>query len=231
MLRSKRNVRGSTLCQEERGVTYLLVMLAVVLMGSSASVAAKQWKAVVQREREAELLTRGIEIQTALAAYSFQQKKGRVGLSGEIYPLTLEELTKQPKPALRKAYKDPITGEDWEYVRDPTGRIQGVRSKSNAEPFKQRDFPPVVRHLEGLASYYLWVFQYPNPSTPQLPSGQSTTPAQPTTPGQPTPQPPGIPGLLPPPPGPGSHGPPFPLGTTGNPALPPPQIPPTPGGS
>jgi len=205
-------------------------MLAVVLMGISASVAAKQWKAVVQREREAELLARGIEIQAALATYSAQQKKGRVGFSGEIYPLTLEELTKQPKPALRKAYKDPITGEDWEYVRDPTGRIQGVRSKSKAEPFKQRDFPPVLRHLEGLTSYYLWVFQYPNPSIPQTPTSQPTTPAQPTTPGQPIPPPPGILGF-PPPPGPGSHGPPFPFGTTGNPTSPPPQIPSSSGGS
>jgi len=213
------------LCQEERGVTYLLVMLAVVLMGISVTVAAKQWKAVVQREREAELLARGIEIQTALGAYSAQQKKGRVGFSGEIYPLTLEELTKQPKPALRKAYKDPITGDDWEYVRDPTGRIKGVRSKSKAEPFKQRDFPPTVRHFEGLASYYLWVFQYPNPSIPQTPTSQPTTPGQPTTPAQTAPQAPGIPGLQPPPPGSTSPPPPIPFGTTGNPAAPPSQTP------
>jgi len=188
------------LCQEERGVTYLLVMLAVVLMGISVTVAAKQWKAVVQREQEAELLARGIEIQTALAVYSNQQKKGRVvpgasGVPGEIYPLTLEELTKQPKPALRKAYKDPITGDDWEYVRDPaTARIKGVRSKSKAEPFKQHDFPPAVRHFEGVTSYYLWVFQYPNASISQTPQGQTTTPGQPTPPAPVTPatgQPPG----------------------------------------
>jgi type II secretory pathway pseudopilin PulG len=229
MLKSKRIVRG-WLCQEERGVTYLLVMLAVVLMGISASVAAKQWKAVVQREREAELLARGIEIQTALWAYSAQQQKGRVGFSGEIYPLTLEELTKQPKPALRKAYKDPITGDVWEYVRDPTGRIKGVRSKSKAEPFKQKDFPPVVRHFDGLTSYNDWVFQHPNASTPQVPAAQAPPP-QPTTPGQPTPQTPGIPGLRTPPPGSTSPPPPFPFGTTGNPAAPPPQIPSAPGGS
>jgi len=184
MLRSKRNAIGRV-CQEERGVTYLLVMLAVVLMGISVTVAAKQWKAVVQREKEADLLARGIEIQTALAVYSAQQKKGRV-VPGEIYPLTLEELTKQPKPALRKAYKDPITGDNWEYVRDPTGRIKGVRSKSKAEPFKQKDFPPVLRHFDGLTSYNDWVFQYPNASTPQAPVAQPTTPAQQTTPVQPT---------------------------------------------
>jgi len=204
------------LCQEERGVTYLLVMLAVVLMGISVSVAAKQWKAVVQREREAELLGRGIEIQTALAAYSAQQKKGRVGFSGEIYPLTLEELIKQPKPALRKAYKDPITGDDWEYVRDPTGRMKGVRSKSKAEPFKQKDFPPVVRHFDGLTSYNDWVFQHPNASTPQVPVGQPP-PAQPTTPAQPTPQAPGPPGLQTPPPGPS---PPQTPSAPGGPAIP-----------
>src|SRR2546428_11825032 len=170
-------VRGR-LCQEERGVTYLLVMLAVVLIGISVTVAAKQWKAVVQREHEADLLARGIEIQTALAVYSAQQKKGRV-VPGEIYPLTLEELTKQPKPVLRKAYKDPITGSDWEYVRDPTGRIKGVRSKRKAEPFKQKDFPPVVRHFDGLTSYNDWVFQHPNASTPQAPAGQPTAPGQP----------------------------------------------------
>src|SRR5437867_2331599 len=175
----RRSYRG------ERGVTYLLVMLAVVLVGISVTVAAKQWKAVVQHEKEADLLTRGIEIQAALAVYSAQQKKGRV-VPGEIYPLTLEELTQQPKPVLRKAYKDPITGSDWEYVRDPTGRIKGVRSKSKAEPFKQKDFPPVLRHFDGLTSYNDWVFQYPNASTPQAPVAQPTTPAQQTTPVQPT---------------------------------------------
>ena len=184
MLRSKRNAIGRV-CQEERGVTYLLVMLAVVLIGISVTVAAKQWKAVVQREKEADLLARGIEVQTALAVYSAQQKKGRV-VPGEIYPLTLEELTKQPKPALRKAYKDPMTGNDWEYVRDPTGRIKGVRSKSKAEPFKQKDFPPLLRHFDGLTNYNDWVFQYPNASTPQAPAAQLTTPAQQTTPAQPT---------------------------------------------
>src|SRR5438093_539144 len=165
--------RQVTVMRDSRGVTYLFVMLAVVLMGISATVAAKQWKTVMQREREAELLTRGIEIQNALAVYSGQQKKGRV-VPGEVYPLTLEELTKQPLPALRKAYKDPLTGNDWEYVRDPAGRIMGVRSKSKAEPIKQHDFPPALRHFEGLTSYYLWVFQYPNASTPQTPQGQQT---------------------------------------------------------
>ena len=186
----------------ERGATYLFVMLAVVLMGITASVVAKQWKTVVQREQETELLARGMEIQNALAAYSGQQKKGRV-MPGEIYPLTLEELTKQPKPVLRKAYQDPITGGDWEYVRDPAGRIKGVKSKSKAQPFKQHDFLPALRHFEGLTSYNAWVFQHPNASTPQAPQAPPGVPGAPgTTPPPPAPAtPPSQPGVLPTQPG------------------------------
>ena len=51
----------------ERGVTYLFLMFAVVLIGLSTTAAAKQWKAMVQRELEADLLSKGIEIQNALA--------------------------------------------------------------------------------------------------------------------------------------------------------------------
>ncbi len=208
----------ASLLRNTRGATYLFVMLAVVLIGISVTVAAKQWKTVVQREKEADLLARGIEIQNAIAAYSAQQKKGRV-VPGEIYPLTLEELTTQPKPVLRKVYTDPLTGSDWEYVRDPnTGRIKGVKSKSTAEPIKQHDFPVALRHFEGLTSYNAWVFQYPNASTPQVPMTQPTAPGQPTTPGQPTPQAPspavpttpGGPPATPPPPFPAV--PPVPAG-------------------
>jgi hypothetical protein len=148
----------------ERGVTYLMLMFAIVLIGIATTVAAKQWKVVVQREREADLLAKGIEIQNALAFYSAAYKAGRV-MPGEVYPQTLADLTKLPKPFLRKAYRDPMGHDDWEYLRAPTGGIMGVRSKSREKPFRQRDFPPAVRHFEGRATYYDWVFQHPSPSS------------------------------------------------------------------
>lgn len=151
----------------ERGVTYLFLMFAVVLIGLSTTVAAKQWKAMVQRELEADLLSKGIEIQNALALYSATMKAGRV-TPGEIYPQSLAELTRLPKPFLRKVYADPMSHGDWMYLRSPTGGIMGVRSKSRGTPFKKHDFPQAVRHLEGRASYYDWIFQHPNPSTAGL---------------------------------------------------------------
>ena len=181
----------------ERGVTYLFLMFAIVLIGLSTTVAAKQWKAMVQRELEADLLSKGIEIQSALALYSATMKAGRV-TPAEVYPQSLAELTRLPKPFLRKAYADPMFHGDWEYVRSPTGGIMGVRSKSRGTPFKKHDFPQVVRHLEGRASYHDWIFQHPNPSTAGLlPVGPAPIP--PPTPPNPAIQLP-QPEMPPPPP-------------------------------
>src|SRR5437867_1663331 len=157
----------------QRGATYLFAMFSVVVMGLTLSLAAKQWKMVVQREQEADLLAKGIEIQSALEAYSNTIKAGR-NMPGEVYPLSLAELTKPPKPLLRKVYKDPMGRWDWEYLRAPNGGIRGVRSRSTATPIKKREFPLAVRHFEGLPRYSDWVFQYPNASmvpVPQAPGG------------------------------------------------------------
>jgi hypothetical protein len=185
----------------ERGVTYLYLMFAIVLISLSITTAARQWKAMVQRELEADLLSKGIEIQNALALYSATMKAGRV-MSGEIYPQSLAELTRLPKPFLRKAYADPMSHGDWDYVRSPTGGIMGVRSKSRGTPFKKHDFPQAVRHLEGRPFYSEWIFQHPNPSTAGvLPLGTPMTPSAtvPNLPSQsPFPLPPEMPSQMPP---------------------------------
>jgi type II secretory pathway pseudopilin PulG len=181
----------------EQGFTYVMLMIALVLMGVAMSVAARQWKTMVQRELEVDLLAKGIEIQNALAFYSAAMKAGRV-MPGEVYPQTLAELTRQPKPFLRKVYLDPMGHGEWDLVRAPTGGIMGVRSRSKAKPIKQHDFPLAVRHFEGRPTHADWVFQYPSPSSggglvpiPSQPgsgpnstlnhpsgSGQVTSPAQ-----------------------------------------------------
>lgn len=170
----------------ECGFSYIMLMIAIVIMGVAMSVAARQWKTMVQRELEADLLAKGIEIQNALALYSTSIKAGRV-MPGEVYPQTLADLTKLPKPFLRKVYLDPVGHGEWELVRAPTGGIMGVRSKSKRKPIKQHGFPLAVRHFDGKPTHYDWVFQYPNPSMAALaPPGTQplpATPGQPATPG------------------------------------------------
>lgn len=167
----------------ERGVTYLMLMFAIVLIGIATTAAAKQWKAIVQREREADLLAKGVEIQNALALYSATIKAGRV-MPGEVYPQTLADLTRLPKPFLRKVYLDPMGYGEWEYLRAPTGGIMGVRSKSRAKPFRQKDFPLAVRHFEGRPTYRDWIFQHPSPSSaPIIPQGTVPNAVAPLAPG------------------------------------------------
>ncbi len=171
--------------KNERGVTYLMLMCAIVLIGIVTSVAAKQWKMMVQRELEADLLARGIEIQQALALYSTAMKAGRV-MPGEVYPQSLADLTRLPKPFLRKVYLDPMGHGEWEYLRSPTGGIMGVRSRSKAKPIREHEFPPAVRHFEGRKRYDEWVFQHPNPSIaglfPPVAPGSAPNPVAPLPP-------------------------------------------------
>ncbi len=169
--------------QNERGVTYLMLMFAIVLIGIATSAAAKQWKVMVMRELEADLLAKGIEIQQALALYSTTMKAGRV-MPGEVYPQTLADLTRPPKPFLRKVYLDPMAHGEWEYLRAPTGGIMGVRSKSTAEPFRKHEFPQAVRHFDGRKTYRDWVFQHPNPSMASaFPLANMPAPSAPNQPG------------------------------------------------
>jgi hypothetical protein len=179
-----------SLPRQETGFSYVIVMIAITLMGLFTTMAARQWKAMVQRELEADLLTKGIEIQTALALYSAKAKAGRV-IPGEVYPQTLAELTRPPKPFLRKVYFDPMERGEWELLRAPTGGIMGVRSKSKHTPIKQSNFPLAVRHFEGKPTHYDWVFQHPSPSmasvagpltNPLIAPGRSTIPQQPMVP-------------------------------------------------
>lgn len=189
--------------RNNHGVTYLALMFSIVLIGISASATARQWGFMVQREKEADLVAKGIEIQNALSLYSATMKIGRV-MSTEVYPQSLAELTRAPKPYLRKVYQDPMGGSDWEYMRAPTGGIMGVRSKSKARPIKMGDFPLAVRHFEGRKSYYDWIFQHPNPSSMSMlmppmmgmpPGGVPSQPGSPgAVPGAPMPGVPGVPG-------------------------------------
>ncbi len=167
-----------------------MVMMAITVMGLSMTMAARQWKTMVQRELEADLLAKGIEIQTALALYSAHVKAGRV-MPGDLYPQTLAELTRPPKPFLRKVYLDPVGRGEWQLLRAPTGGIMGVRSTSRDRPIKQGDFPLAVRHFQGKPTHFDWVFQYPNPSMAAVPGsivpsviGQPAQLNQPVRPGE-----------------------------------------------
>ncbi len=153
------------------GFTFLAVMFAIVLIGLSLTGAVQQWKTIMQRERETELLFRGDQIRKAIAAYVTYCQTHAVQApciqtpGTPKYPQKLEDLVKVPnisdtKRFLRKVYKDPITNEDWVLVKVMGDRIGGVKSKSEEEPLKQANFPDDYKFFEGKKKYSEWVFQF-----------------------------------------------------------------------
>jgi type II secretory pathway pseudopilin PulG len=154
MSRNARSViRGS------RGFTYLALLVAIIIIGISMTSAARYWQYISLREKEEELLFRGLQYRSAIERY-YCAIPGRAQ-----YPQSIEDLLKDNRTVngrrhLRQQYKDPITGEDFVPIQDPaTKRIAGVRSSSEKKPLKQADFPEECKDFEEKEHYSDWQFQ------------------------------------------------------------------------
>ncbi|MCM2264307.1 MAG: type II secretion system GspH family protein [Desulfuromonadales bacterium] len=144
----------------ERGAALLTVLVMVVILGLTASMASQSLGALMQREHEAELLWRGQQYRQAIASY-YNVKHG----AQQMYPAKLEDLLKDPRfPGavrhLRRLYTDPMTGEEWDLVKDPAEKIIGVRSTSDLEPFQQVGFPKGLENFDGKTAYREWEFVF-----------------------------------------------------------------------
>ena len=149
----------SNSCKRQRGFAYLWTLMLVAFMGVGLTIAADLYATAMRRDKERELLFIGHEFRHALEGYTKANGASQ-------YPLTLEELLKDPrfpnaKRHLRRLYNDPITGKpDWALVLQQ-GRIVGIRSTSPLRPIKQDNFDDDDAGLAKKARYADWVFTYP----------------------------------------------------------------------
>lgn len=193
---SERLMTGTGPCalcpMRSAGFTYIALLAAIVIIGIMLSATGKYWSAVLQRDREEELLFRGEQYVIAIRKYT-------TAVAGRTqYPASLDDLLKDGRTAtmkrhLRRKFKDPMTGEDFILLRQKGTRfIVGVRSRSDKEPFRKSNFPSrgipeldtMYKTFEGKAKYSEWKFVF-------MPQGQA--PVQ-TIPGQPpVPQAPQVP--------------------------------------
>lgn len=195
----------------QRGLTLLVVLVMIVVLGLSAGLAGQTISSLMQQEREAELLWRGDQYRKAIGSYFAASAQGAVALKA--YPQRLEDLLRDPrslatKRHLRRLYPDPMTGEPFQIIKDPGGRLVGVRSASEGVPFKKDGFPVEYEEFRDAEKYSAWEFRYappkvqPGATTPQpgttapapgttIPSPGTTTPSPGvTTQGTITPPPP-----------------------------------------
>ena len=175
MVRMFRRVRSSS-----AGFTYIAALMIIMVMGIMLGVAGQTWKTRMQRERETELLFRGLEYQRAIRRwhqYDVVEGKPLKTTERERRPLNeLEDLMKDPgslskERYLRRLYTDPFTGEEFEVIRGNTLQgIIGVHVAGEDEPFKQGNFDKELEQLDQKKKYKEWVFGLPEAVKP--PAGE-----------------------------------------------------------
>jgi type II secretory pathway pseudopilin PulG len=176
------NVKKSSGSNSSRGFTYIALLAAIVIIGITLGSAAKSWQNISQREKEEELLFRGNQYRVAIERY-YNALPGRHQYPNSIDELLVDSRTPIGKRHLRQRYKDPMTGEEFELVRDMFhgNAIKGVYSKSDKTPLKQTDFPEELKDFEGKTRYSEW--QFIKEPTVMTPAGLGPRPTPLKTPG------------------------------------------------
>lgn len=145
----------------EQGFSYVVVMFLVAILSIVAVRALEATATAERRDKEAELMWRGLAYRDAIREYY-------VNSSGteRIYPKKLSDLLDDrrftiPQRPLRKLYRDPMTEDgQWELVRNEAGQLIGVRSRSRLKPLKQDGFSDGLMGFDNAAHYSDWKFVY-----------------------------------------------------------------------
>lgn len=155
----------------QRGYAYLLLLVAVAVIGVAASSAVSLGAALARRDAEQQLLAIGSEFQQALRSYAGIPVNAppTTALMLAPAPRTLDDLLKDPRSPsirrhLRQLYFDPLTGKpEWGVVKDARGLIVGVYSLAEGQPIKRTDFDTYLpaAAFENADRYAHWVFGLP----------------------------------------------------------------------
>ncbi len=149
----------------------MLIIVAAMAIGASRLELAQSYR--TKRDKEEELLFRGLAYQRALKAYYSKNNR---------YPRKLKDLADDrdaSKPRfIRQLYKDPMTGRDFKPILAAEGAIMGVVSSSKDIPFRTVDFDKELQGFDQAKTYEDWKFQAkpgggaaPQAITPGAPMG------------------------------------------------------------
>lgn len=131
--------------ESERGFSLAALLLLVAGLGLAGLAwrvpAQHQW----QREREAELLFRGLAYQRAIRSYYLAAQPHR-------FPKDLEDLILDPRfqhrRHLRMLYPEPFLGGAWVLLPALDGGIQGVASPFQGQPLQTKNLAPEIQKLD-----------------------------------------------------------------------------------
>ena len=158
------------LARSEAGFTYIAALVMVVVMGIMLGAIGQSVSVIMKREREKELIFRGLQYLDAIERWS-KKNPGGLGLQANTIKDLEDKLVNggsglKREYFLRKIYKDPITGSDFDLIRDDVTKVvTGVKSFSIEEPVKQDNFPEVIKGFKGMKKYSEWKFEYKKTQT------------------------------------------------------------------
>lgn len=160
------------------GFTYLYVLMLIALVGMGLAAAGTLWHTESLRAREAELLFVGDQYRRAIRSYY------ELDLAQPRLPQSIDELLEdRRRPSmvrhLRRAYPDPITGDNLALIRSPDSKgIVGIYSRATGRPFKTAGFSLEDEVFTGAVHYSDWRFEFVPPTSP-LPQTTSLAPSPP----------------------------------------------------
>jgi type II secretory pathway pseudopilin PulG len=175
------NLKAPQIMKNQQGMTLLVVLFMLVVLGLAMGMTGMVWKTVAQRDREKQLLWVGNQYRLAIESYYSTAHAGARGS----YPAKLEDLLRDPRSLgivrhIRRLYKDPMTGRDFKVIRaggevagvkvgTATGGIMGVVSTCKEEPFKKGGFPEGYKDFENATTYQDWQFVFKPSQQGQVP--------------------------------------------------------------
>lgn len=155
----------------ERGLAMLALLIALMLMSIALAGALDVWSLERQREQERQLMFVGNQYRLAILRY---YRAGR-SLPASVDDLLNDSRFPTPLHHLRRAYADPVAGNnDWVFMRQGEG-IYGVYSSSAASTIKRAGFPQLYEDFENQTTYNGWRFFYFPPVVRNYTNTNATT--------------------------------------------------------
>jgi type II secretory pathway pseudopilin PulG len=128
-----------------RGFTWLLLLFGLAIAGAGLARLGTQWQQAAQREREAELLFRGLQLRDALLRFQAQTPTGQPALPHTLDELLSDRRRPEPRHHLRRLWTDPFTGAaDWVLLRAADGGIVGLHSRATRPLLRRAGLPAGV---------------------------------------------------------------------------------------
>lgn len=152
-----RILRAGNSMSRQQGFTYMVILVALVVIGILAEVATLSSAKQKQRVTEQELLFRGKAYLEAIKSYYLSSPVRQ-------YPKHIDDLLYDNRFAykrhLRQLYPEPVSGGEWKLLHNSSGAIVGVASHDQSRPLKQSGFYPPFEHFADAEHYSQWTFLY-----------------------------------------------------------------------